>query len=67
MKVYMRRSDHAEGVPFCECQFNGIEKVLDVLKRGGGVYTLGDVVSDLSYQYVLDDAEAYAEIIVGVD
>lgn len=65
MRVFMRHVDNSDSVFFTECEFDQIEAVLAELKRGGGVYCKGDHEMSLSYQFVLDEDDAYAEIIVG--
>ena len=67
MNVYLRYAEEANGYLFTECAFDEIEQVMAEIKRGGGVYCDGGMCQDLSYQFVLDEGGAYAEIIVGSD
>lgn len=67
MNVYLRDVNEATGFLFTECDFDQITDVIAELKRGSGVYCNGSHVTDLSYQFVLDEESAYAEIIVGGD
>jgi len=67
MNVYLRDTNEATGFLFTECDFDQITDVIAELQRGGGVNCNGSYITDLSYQFVLDDNSAFAEIIVGGD
>lgn len=67
MNVYLRDVDKSTGHLFCECAVDEIADVIAELKRGGGVYCNGSYITELSYQFVLGDNSAFAEIIVGGD
>jgi hypothetical protein len=67
MQIYLRHVDDLTAAPFTECAHDELDSVIALIQRSGGVYAHGDLCPFNSYQLVLDEGSAYAEIIVGED
>ena len=67
MKVKIRHIDKSKAIPFTECRHDEIDSVIDVINNAGGVYCEGEIMPFNSYQIILNDTEAFVEIIVGKD
>lgn len=68
MRIKIRHVEQATGgVDFTEIHFSELDKVIEMINRSGGVYYEGGTEPFHSYQLVLDETGAYAEIIIGED
>lgn len=68
MKIKIRHIDDAQAVDFCTVAGpQELDSVMAFVNASGGVYddSRGDTVPFHSYQLVLRDGEAYAEIVIG--
>lgn len=64
MQVKLRHIDESKAVPFTECRHDELNDVIALIKSSGGVY-VDDTLPFHSYQLVMDENEAWAEIIIG--
>ena len=67
MDYRIRRAEEGRAVPLCEAGIHEAEDVVATLRRSGGVWTGEDHITDISYQFVLDESGAYCEIILSDD
>jgi hypothetical protein len=66
MKVYVRDIGSPNAVPFAEVEFFTLPGLIAFIKQSGGFEIPGAGPALFhSYQLVLDEGEAYAEILVG--
>ena len=64
MQVLIRHENETEGRHFEACEPREVEELVAFLKRSGGVLHEGEWYTDLSYQFVLTNTAAFAEIIL---
>lgn len=65
MKVKIRHYEEAKSVNFCDIDYKELDLLINFVKQSGGVYFNGNQEPFNSYQLVMDDGEAYIEILVG--
>ncbi len=67
MKVKIRHVDEAKPVPLCEIDHKELDLLINFIKQSGGFYFEGNQEPFNCYQLVMDDGEAYIEILIGED
>ena len=65
MKVKVRHIGQSDSKFFESCQFNELDGLIAFIRANDGFYFDGEICKFHSYQLVLDEDEAYAEIILG--
>lgn len=67
MQIKLRHVEQSESKAFDEGPIGYVESLIGFIERSGGVYYEGSHQPFNSYQLVLDESGAYAEIIIGHD